>query len=1161
LTPAEGEAPVVGVSRADINGSTTTGAANNASALSLTDIALQLDTLRQITRRLEEERDESRRRERHLQFVRELAHRSGGRTDLDSYVEFCVRGLCSLLKLDKCALLVTQSGALSPQVQAFHPPPAERPLLLSDPITAQVLEEGGEFQSDDLSQLGLDVEESALLGWHAGSLFALPLTVEDKPYGVLFLARAAAPGAFHSTDVSLAREVASEVAMAIDGALRFHSMERKARQIERSREEIRSYFHQIGAAMSSALNLNQLLRLIVNLCIRITQADAGSLYLIENHRLRQQVMVGPERGADVPAPYHVRESLMGWGENTFGTAGSAPRFRPSPDLLVPKKGGQTEIRSFLGVPLIIKDEVKGQLNIYTQNRREFTPEEVALLTAFAGQAALAIENAQIFEFESQRAREATLLYRAARAIALSTDLEEVLGVSVAQLVRITEADRCMIFLVQDRPGEFKVAHCTGLSSDQEEFFSVYRLKASHFSPEMWENFTRGRQIFLTGPPADCPSLARFFALVPTNTCLLVPLLAKENLLGLLYLDDSKMARYFDSSQIRMVMTLSIQIATAIQRARLLSQLRENLDQFKALHQVSTAINGTLSLPRVLNMAVEKAGELLSVPACALLVAMQDQPTLRLLETRGLPEALTDPGLQNLMAQRAVERKRPTTFYLAPAGERPRVDPENSVDTSPSEAEEDPGLPQIVTALALSGLGGILAVPLIVRRKIVGVLNCFCRTGHHFSSQEIRLIRSFANQAAAALENARLHEIVKDKLHELASLFEVGKAITSTLQLDRVLETITENVQRVMNADATAIMLLDAEHKQLQMKTSINLGRHHTSRSVSLGKGIAGIAAKTGRPMILVDEESGQAATFPEAVRKDGLRTILSVPMAARGHVIGLINVYHKKIHYHEPGEISLLTTLSTQAAIAIENARLYQDKHQVSELLRSILMPREQFEHPHIEVGHRFIPSLELAGDYYEMLPLGNERAAFCIADVSGKGPRAAIYAARAKYILKSYILAGYSPREVLTMLNRLITPETETEMFITLFCAEVDLPNGVLTYSSAGHEPPILLRCARQKIKLLEPRDVVIGLDRDWNYLERRVKIERGDVLVLYTDGVTEARGSGHEGFGLERLQSLVQKFHQLPPQTSADRITSAILKHTRKKLNDDFSLMVVRF
>ena len=1106
------------------------------------------DSLRARYRQNEHDADEERWRAGLLRFVREMARRSASCVTLEELLRFCALQACDLLQAIDCALSVRATATLPLHAVTARPDAASPSAFLHDSPLTEALDRHEEIHLDAAS--AAPYEDHAIRQWHTGPILGLPLFVDETVIGALHVAW---PENAHPPDHlerARAREVAAEIAVAVKGALRLFETQMKTREVERSREEVRGYFQQIGTAMSAALNLDQLLRLIVNLCIRATQADGGSVYLIEGGRMRQRVAVGPQTGAPVP---HLRESLLGWGDRD-GLTSRVARTEPegSPTAL--------PVRAFLGIPLTVKAEIRGQINLYRHRLSDFPPDEVALLTTFAGQAALAIENAQAFRLESQRAREATLLYRGARSIAGAATLSDVLRASATQMMRVTEADRCLIYLrvesaAERHRGEFRLAHSVGLSADQSEFFRVLEMRPTQFSSALWDALRRGKEAFLASAPHDSPALTQLFELLPGNACLLVPLLADEEMLGLVYLDDSNVARTYDASQLRLTMTLAIQAATAMQRTQLVERQSENFEQLKALHEVSTAVTGTLSLPRVLKMVVEKAGELLGNHSCALMVQTGEEGPLELRESTNLPPHLQDAALQERIASECLRRKRPVIYHLHDTSERRRPRP-NAVE--------------ITAALRSNGLGGCLVVPLMARRKMVGVLNCFAHAGHRFDAAAVRLMRSFANQAAGALENAHLHEVVKDKLAQLGTLFEVGKAITSTLQLDRVLQTVTEQVLAVMGADGCAILLLDEQASTLRMRASSGLGPQHARRSFSLGSGFLGLAAQTGRPMMLVDDatippSSGDelfgSGSFPETVRRDGMRSILAVPLTVRGRLIGLINIYERRVHYHDPAEISLLTTLSSQAAIAIENARLYHEKNEVAQLLRSILLPREKFHHARVEVGHRFISSQELAGDYYEMFPISAHRAAFCIADVSGKGPKAAVYAARARYIVKSYAQAGYSPAEVVSMLNRLICPETEPEMFITLFYGEIDLERGELEYTSAGHEPAIVWSARRQKVRLLESRDLVIGVDAGRAYKHSRSRLDPGDLLVLYTDGVTEARREGvDEAFGLKRLRALVSEHANLAPQALADRITTTVQRFAHRKLHDDFSLMVVR-
>jgi len=968
------------------------------------------------------------------------------------------------------------------------------------------------------------------------SLLSLPLKVGEEIIGVLHIGTLKKMREFTHREIAFIEALTSEAALAVNSTVLYEESVKKTEELKRSKMELQSYFSQIGTALSSALNLNQLLRMIVELSIKLIGADAGSLYLIDDRRLSTQVTIGLDSGASSPAQFRLRESLLGWGENghSLPSEGSVP----STELLCRPRSAQDDIKSYLGVPLAVKDELIGLLNMYTKDQREFPPEKIDLLSAFANQAAMAIDNAQNYEKEQRRAREATLLYEAARAIGQSFDMSEILNITVEHLVQITQIDRCLIFLSDDREKDFYLAAYRGLSDDQNEFFTLYRFTAHEVSQDVRDDLLRGKPRIFSGMPPDCPALEKLFNLIPTNSCLLVPLIAREKLLGIIFLDDSQVAHYFSDSQIRLVMTLSIQIATAIQRSRLITKQEENTNQLKALLQVSSVLPTSLSLPKVFNLVVEKAAQLVSKPAIALLI-MDDEINDFVLEaSRGLDESLLDSDLQKEIARSAVEKKRYTIL---------------TIDENCESSME--------MALWMAGIGGVLSIPLIAKRRLAGVLNCFSDAGHHFTFEEIRLLRSFANHAAIAVENARLHGVVRNKVRELATLFEVGKAITSTLDFERVLEEITKNINRAMNTDACSIMMLDEEQKEMSIKTATGLTRNHYGQKIKLGEGIAGIAAKTGRPMILLDMPAKKSVfKFPRSIREEGLKTILSVPLETKGKIIGLINVYLREIYYYKPYEISLLRALSNQAAIAIENARLYEAQANVAKILQSIVMPQKEFVFPGLEIGYYYISSLELSGDYFDLIPLSSTKMSLVIADVSGKGPPAAIYTARAKYILKSYAIAGYQPREILSMVNNLIVPETGDEKFISLFYIEVDLKKKLLRFSSAGHEPPIYCRQKTRELSLLETEGLLIGVSFDAKFKQEELSFENGDVLVLYTDGITEARGTKGEIFGIERLMEIVKKQAHLEPQALADRIFTAVQKYTRRRLSDDFSLLVVR-
>jgi sigma-B regulation protein RsbU (phosphoserine phosphatase) len=311
---------------------------------------------------------------------------------------------------------------------------------------------------------------------------------------------------------------------------------------------------------------------------------------------------------------------------------------------------------------------------------------------------------------------------------------------------------------------------------------------------------------------------------------------------------------------------------------------------------------------------------------------------------------------------------------------------------------------------------------------------------------------------------------------------------------------------------------------------------------------------------VLDQDDGQASEFPTKVREQGLKTILCVPVETRGRVIGLINVYFRELMTHTPAQVNLLIALGSQAAVAIENARLYAEKQRVTELLHTALIPKEKLGFPGVQVGHRFIPSMDLSGDYYDLIPLDNERFFLVIADVSGKGPDAAIQALQAKHILGSYALAGYGPSASLRMLNHQIAQHSSSKQ-ITVFCAQADMTRRLLRFACAGHEQPLFIRPGVAEPELLEAEGILIGAIDDYEYPEQTVDLEAGSLVLLYTDGITEARTPQGEFFGLSRIMQAMVAHGDAHPTKLVNGLYNKVRKFTRENITDDFSLLAVRF
>jgi GAF domain-containing protein len=1068
-------------------------------------------------------------------FISEVASQLSGEINLKDLLLSVNEKVCITYEMDQCSIALWDEKRQFVETYASNSIYADeiigRSIKPGDGATGIVAQTGESFYSyDAVNDPRLDSEK--IKQWGIKSLLSIPLKIGSRVTGCMHLVAENERRMFQKQEIEFAEALGSEVAIVIDAARLYNSSQKKALDLEKSRDELKSHFIRLGAALSNTFDLKQLLKIIAEISCSFTNSEAGSIFLIEDKKLEKQVTV--MRSAFSDNPDEIYDGLLDSGR------GFMTSFSSSNSMEINFLPGR--IKSYLGIPLSRQGQTKGMLNIFDFKERDYKPEQVEMLSFFADHAALAIDNAKIFEHEQKKAKEATILYQAAKSIGESVELSEVLRHSAEQLIRLVGVDRCLIMLLDSKKLEFYVSSEKGLSEEQKDFFSMYKIPIDEINEDLWKELVQGKPILLSGSPVNCPAFERFFKVFPTNSCLLAPLFTKEQLNGLIYLDDSRLAHLFTEAQIRLVMTIALQIASAIQRGTLVNQLEGNLDQLKALHQVSTAVTGTLSLPKVFELIVDKASHLIEAPAASIITLEEKVHKYEMKSSIGLSGDIADPAFHEAISAMTAKRRRYLTYYVS--------------------ANSEPEEPFIVQTLESSGMGGYISVPLISRKKVVGVLNCFCRANDKFDSQEIRLLRSFANQAAIAIENASLYNIIRNKVRELATVFEVGKSITSTLELDKVLEEVCTSVSSVMGADAVSIMNLDEENQQLEIIRTMGLGKYSQGEIIKVGAGIAGIAAKTGRPMVLHDQENqGSPYKFPQQVKRDGLRTILSVPLKVRNRIMGLLNIYKRELFHFSTNEINLLSTLANQAAVAIENARLYNEQFKIAQIIQKNLMPQIEMNFPNIDVGSIYIPSEKLSGDYFEIIQMSKFRYGLVISDVSGKGTEAAVYNARTKYILKSYAMADYPPSDILTLTNQLMEEETTADKFISLLYVDLDLEADEIIVSSAGHEPLIIWDDSeKEAYTILEPSNIPIGVFPDTTYEEKLYKVSKGDILVLYTDGITEARSREGEFFGVDRVLDLVRNNFHLDSQGLASKIYTAVQKFTRRKITDDFSLLTVK-
>lgn len=254
------------------------------------------------------------------------------------------------------------------------------------------------------------------------------------------------------------------------------------------------------------------------------------------------------------------------------------------------------------------------------------------------------------------------------------------------------------------------------------------------------------------------------------------------------------------------------------------------------------------------------------------------------------------------------------------------------------------------------------------------------------------------------------------------------------------------------------------------------------------------------------------------------------------------------------------STLLARVHTHLENARLFEEKNRVTELLRRSLLPQLSLPHLHVEVGHRFLPSKLLSGDFYDLVELSGDSLGVVMADVAGKGPAAAIQTIRAKYLMRASAQAGLSPGAILQALNSELYKDEEARN-LTAFFAILDLAQRTMVYCSAGHEPALLWQPKENRWNELSSTCPLLGAIDPLEPEERQINLEPGATLLLFTDGVSEARTPAGDFLGVEPVLQVATRCVHGSVQELVDGVYEAVEQFAAGKFSDDVSLLALRF
>jgi serine phosphatase RsbU (regulator of sigma subunit) len=601
---------------------------------------------------------------------------------------------------------------------------------------------------------------------------------------------------------------------------------------------------------------------------------------------------------------------------------------------------------------------------------------------------------------------------------------------------------------------------------------------------------------------------------------------------------------------------------ALRAAERTREMQRELERTRELLSVAAQATAQLSLAHTLETVVDRVTGLLDVRAVA--VYLRDDGPVETAASR------------NVAGPHAVVAERLLELALGPFRARGLV--------ALADAELDPRLESVRAAATEAGIEAAHAVPLVAHGDVIGLLVVYSPRGYTLTSDQSALLAALAGQIAVAVQNARLHEEVKESEAEqkrsrdaellvarrLSALYEISRSFAHSLSLERTLDAVGRTLVELLDVDAAVIRLPDERGEELiaqrvhvanpQLQAAFeavfgppeHIVPSAARRRLASGMPVrldAAVAAELGRGHDLLApflERGSTAAVIPIATPSELLATLTLVSL--------------------DPGSPITDETLDTahsvaaQAALAVDNARLYQQQKKFADSMQRSLLPRTRPWIRGLEIGAVYEPSalVDVGGDVYDYLQTDDERLAIVLGDVTGHGIDAAADMAMAKFVFRSLARLYPEPAAFLAAANNVVVGEIGAGKFITMLYLTINLARGEVACASGGHPAPRLIQ-PDGSVESLDVRGLALGIEAGQPYEELRRSFEPGAAVVLFTDGVVEARRQG-ELFGEERLDQLLAERHEL----SAERLAETILQECRRfvggELRDDCAIVVVR-
>jgi len=891
------------------------------------------------------------------------------------------------------------------------------------------------------------------------------------------------------------------------------------------------------ALVEAQLDVDHLCELIYRQASRIVDTSNFHLGLFDGDHLMLKVwVVTGQRLPSQSFSLAAGEGIVGWMRRT-GQALLVKDFQQDMDSLPakPRYISENPPRSAVFVPLVAGEQVIGTMTLQSFEPAAYTQDHLRLLSLMANQAAAAIARARLFEWERKRAKQLSLIGQVSR--------------QVAAITRLDTLFLQVVHLIEETFGYYHVGIFTAHLDTGLIFFQAGTGPASPlegYCCQLGEGIVgwvaQQGQPLLVSDVSQEPRY-RFADVWPdTQAELAVPLQVEDQVVGVLDV-QSDQVNAFGEDDTFVLQALADQVAVAIRNASLYDLERQRRQMAEIQHELAQVLSSTLELDELLNLVLALLAQ--AIDCDAALILLRDDDKLSVRAAQGM--AATD----DLVG-----------LYFEP-GESPRLDRLHHAQHPFLLSDDEETLTRADALDVLLGLEvqSGLGAPLLIQEESVGGFLLVSQTPGRCTPEDVQAALIFASQAALAIENARLYAAQREEAWVSTALLQVAEAASSLNTLDETLATIVRITPILTGVDRCAILLWDAETEAFVPAQQYGLPPHEAALFWQLRLSPQATVTAGG------DTDQSFVSDIAPLL---GAQSLLVLPMQSRGEMMGVMIVgYADESQRLSERWMNILTGIANQAATAVESDYLAREATEQQRLARELEVAQE-IQVSFLPESHPVIPGWEIAahwrsarrvgGDFYDFLQLPNGCVGLVIADVADKGVPAALFMALSRTLVRVSALTGRGPAKALERANQLILSDARSDLFVTIFYAVINPETGHMLYASAGHNPPLLVHTDGQ-VEDLHCPGMALGILEEVQLGEKETHLKPGDLLMLYTDGITEAINAEGEEFGVERLAKIAIASRNEPASEILAQVDTAVTTFAAGQPPfDDVTLVVAR-